>query len=243
MTCLARPTTVFTTFFTLLSISQACQAKVFTSLFPLALASHISLHPVFLLPPMILLTYDRICLEADEAAALNPEPEPKSPPGKPTALELIKDGPQRAVDYLIPYFVCFLLPIALSRFLVPSWNFVESLYLTPLSLPDLTPNPGLWWYFFIELFDPFRNFFLGVFWLHMFAYSIPLCLKFQRQPLAAVVLMLGVTAVFQPYANIGDAGTWLSALCLLSHDIERKLLHSSLTLRAKLLLTLFPVMQ
>ena len=32
-----------------------------------------------------------------------------------------------------------------------------------LTLPDLTPNPGLWWYFFTEMFDHFRAFFLMVF--------------------------------------------------------------------------------
>jgi len=32
-----------------------------------------------------------------------------------------------------------------------------------LTLPDLTPNPGLWWYFFTEMFDHFRPFFLMVF--------------------------------------------------------------------------------
>lgn len=31
------------------------------------------------------------------------------------------------------------------------------------TLPDLTPNPGLWWYFFTEMFDHFRPFFLMVF--------------------------------------------------------------------------------
>ncbi len=34
---------------------------------------------------------------------------------------------------------------------------------TSLTLPDLTPNPGLWWYFFTEMFDHFRPFFLMVF--------------------------------------------------------------------------------
>ncbi len=30
-------------------------------------------------------------------------------------------------------------------------------------LPDLTPNPGLWWYFFTEMFEHFRPFYLIVF--------------------------------------------------------------------------------
>ena len=37
------------------------------------------------------------------------------------------------------------------------------LIVTRLTLPDLTPNPGLWWYFFTEMFDHFRPFFLMVF--------------------------------------------------------------------------------
>jgi len=32
-----------------------------------------------------------------------------------------------------------------------------------LLLPELTPNPGLWWYFFTEMFDYFRPFFLMAF--------------------------------------------------------------------------------
>jgi hypothetical protein len=32
-----------------------------------------------------------------------------------------------------------------------------------LLLPDLTPNSGLWWYFFTEMFDHFRPFFLVAF--------------------------------------------------------------------------------
>jgi len=30
-------------------------------------------------------------------------------------------------------------------------------------LPDLTPNPGLWWYFFTEMFEHFRPLYLMVF--------------------------------------------------------------------------------
>lgn len=32
-----------------------------------------------------------------------------------------------------------------------------------LGVIDLTPNVGMWWYFFNEMFDHFRPFFRGVF--------------------------------------------------------------------------------
>jgi len=65
-----------------------------------------------------------------------------------------------------------------------------------LTLPDLTPNTGLWWYFFTEMFDHFRPFFLMVFsvcfplvpgsrhkftisQVHLLIYVVPICIKFQ----------------------------------------------------------------
>lgn len=34
-----------------------------------------------------------------------------------------------------------------------------------LGVSDLTPNVGMWWYFFTEMFDHFRPFFVGVFYV------------------------------------------------------------------------------
>lgn len=48
---------------------------------------------------------------------------------------------------------------ALARHVSPLWS-----RLTPrLTVSDLAPNVGMWWYFFTEMFDHFRAFFLGVF--------------------------------------------------------------------------------
>ncbi len=221
LTCLGQPTTVFTTLFILLSIKHACEAKMPTSAFALAVASYLSLHPAFLLPPIGMLCYDRLCQQQATTSATPPDQNPDSkaavdqrtlPPAIPFALLLTTI-----------FLATFALLLGLSSLLLPSFQFIPSVYLTPLQLPDLTPNPGLWWYFFIEMFDAFRSFFLGVFWLHMLSYSVPLCLRLRKQPLAAVVLMLGVNAVFEPYANIGAVGTALSCLCLLGHVFERTL--------------------
>lgn len=210
LTCLARSTSVFTTMLTLLSVIKACQAKATASIFALAMASSLGLHPILLAPPIGVLCYDRI--QQRHASRSKSDSRNTAPPG--------------AIAFTFRLAVTFgaitALLLLISRTLVPSWSFLESVYATPLTLPDLTPNTGLWWYFFIEMFDPFRSFFLGVFWLHMLSYSVPLCLRFQKQPLAAVVIMVGVIAVFEPYASAGDAGVFLSVLCLLSHTFERK---------------------
>jgi GPI-anchor transamidase subunit U len=48
-----------------------------------------------------------------------------------------------------------------------------------LTVPDLTPNVGLWWYFFTEMFDHFRSFFLMVFTAIVIIGTIPITIKFQ----------------------------------------------------------------
>lgn len=219
LSCLGRPTTAFTTCLVLLSIKHACHAQTMNSAFALAMASYISLHPVFLLPPVGLLCYDHACKQASSSQTQSE----KTTPGKVAIDQRKLPRPTSFSGQLLAGFTAataFLL--LLSRLLLPSWQFIPSVYLTPLQLPDLTPNPGLWWYFFTEMFDAFRSFFLGVFWLHMLAYSWPLCLRLRKQPLAATVLMMGIIAIFEPYANVGAAATWLSCLCLLGHVFERK---------------------
>lgn len=220
--CFGRPTTAFAAFFTLLSVKHACQAKVTTAAFALAIASYISLHPVLLLPPIGLLCYDQLCVQLAGRATMTEEGT--SGQGRVTRIACNKELLPPISTFAIVLVSTFLtfsgFLLVVSRLLLPSWQFLDSVYMTPLTMPDLTPNSGLWWYFFIEMFDAFREFFLGVFWLHMLSYSIPFCIRFRNQPLAAVVLMLGINAIFQPYANVGDVGTWLSSLCLLGHVFE-----------------------
>ncbi|KAK5126552.1 hypothetical protein LTR85_009486 [Meristemomyces frigidus] len=224
LTCLGRPSTVFTTFFTALSVSHACRAQTVTAAFALAIASYMSLHPVLLLPPVGMLCYDRLCVQIARKAHSPSADGDARGNGFNGKVAIDQRTQPKALAFSTQMLGTFAIALAflfaLSRLLLPSWQFIPSVYMIPLTMPDLTPNPGLWWYFFIEMFDAFREFFLGVFWLHMLSYSVPFCLRFQKQPLAAVVLMMGVVAVFEPYANVGDAGAWLSCLALLSHVFE-----------------------
>ena len=98
-----------------------------------------------------------------------------------------------------------------------SWEFLASTYAVQLLLPDLTPNAGLWWYFFIEMFDSFREFFLGVFWLHLSSYMGGLTFRLRKQPLFVIVVMLGVFAIFKPYPGISDTSLYFALLPLYRH--------------------------
>jgi phosphatidylinositol glycan class U len=140
------------------------------------------------------------------------------------------------------YFLHLVITTLASRLLLPSWSSLPSLTLTVLSVPDLTPNIGLHWYFAIEMFDHFRSFFGAVFQIHVTAYVVPLGIKFRNQPLFAVVMMCGIIATFKSYPSVGDVALYTSLLPLFPEALtymRHPLLTTSLFLYSAFLLPTF----
>lgn len=183
------------------------------SVLALALASYLSLYPALLLPPLLLLCYDRLAPDRKFASNI----------------------PMFYGTYISVFFgsIAWLLYIS-SVLTGGSWEFLSSTYGVHLLLPDLTPNVGLWWYFFIEIFDSFREFFLAVFWLHLGGYVGGLCLRVRKQPLFIITTLLGIFAVFKPYPTVSDASLYFALLPLYRHtfpcNISRTNFPSHLTL-------------
>jgi len=99
-----------------------------------------------------------------------------------------------------------------SRQLAGSWHFLYSTYGFHLTYPDMTPNVGIFWYFFIEIFDHFRAFFLWVFQMNAFFYVVPFSMLFREHPVAMFQALLAMAAIFKPYPTYADAGLWMSLL-------------------------------
>ncbi|KAJ3899821.1 cell division cycle protein 91 [Lentinula edodes] len=110
---------------------------------------------------------------------------------------------------ILEFFVYFAALSLVSTLIVGHWGWMGSTWGASLSLPSLTPNPGLWWYFFTEMFDHFRAFFLVVFEVHLLMYVAPICIKFQHDPLYALFLLTGILATFKPYPTLSDQGLFL----------------------------------
>jgi GPI-anchor transamidase subunit U len=193
-TCIGRPTSVFTTCAILHAISKAVQGNSFTAMFALSFAAYLSMYPILLFPPLALLCYDR-----------------RKPMKNPESMYSFVIGNVVAVGGSL-YSL-----LHMSSLITGSWEFLSSTYGVQLLLPDLTPNVGLWWYFFIEMFDSFRNFFLGVFWIHLSSYVAGLTIRLRRQPLFVLTLLLGIFAIFKPYPSISDTSLFLAMLPLYRH--------------------------
>ncbi|EPQ62783.1 GPI transamidase subunit [Blumeria graminis f. sp. tritici 96224] len=193
-TCVGRPSSVFTTCAILIAIAKAVAGASFSSMFAISVAAYLSMYPILLLPPLVILCYDR------------------RPSFKLSESFLaFASGNTLAVAGIL-YTLLYM-----SSIITGSWKFMESTYGVQLLLPDLTPNIGLWWYFFIEMFDSFRNFFLGVFWIHLSSYVPGLTIRLRRQPLFVLTTLLGIFAIFKPYPSISDTSLFLAMLPLYRH--------------------------
>jgi GPI-anchor transamidase subunit U len=152
------------------------------------------MYPALLLPPLVLLAYDR-----------------QHSSTRISSITLF------AGVAVLTATVCLSTLFVISYFLTGSWEFFSSTYGIQLTLTDLTPNVGLWWYFFVEMFDSFRSFFLGVFWLHLSSYVGGLSIRIRSQPLAVLTIILGIFSIFKPYPSIADISLFLAVLPLFRH--------------------------
>ncbi|KAG6004712.1 hypothetical protein E4U21_000803 [Claviceps maximensis] len=200
--CIGRSTSVFTSCAILHAMSHAVSGSAFNAMMALSFASYLSMYPILLLPPLILLTHDRRLAAAGAAA---------------------NDDGKRHLGFFVAKCVAVTSTslaalLGISYFLTNnSWAFLSRTYGIQLTLSDLTPNVGLWWYFFIEMFDSFRAFFLAVFWLHLTAYVGGLSIRIRTQPLAVLTILLGIFSIFKPYPSISDTSLFLAMLPLYWH--------------------------
>lgn len=223
---IAQSTNVFTN--TLIIFSMAASVswkKPFLGMGLLALATTLSLYPLCLFPALV------VCSIASDKVRNVPFTIPTSIRDK----NEIKDGTfSRSSISTIPrkyivqgailsitFFVYTGLYIYASYLIAGSWKFLQSTYMTIIVLKDLTPNMGLWWYYFVEMFSFFRPFFIAVFQLFLISFSLPITIRFYSYPLFAITSIVGIVALFKPYPEAGDLGLYLSLLPLFKPVLDR----------------------
>ncbi|KAI9096423.1 GPI transamidase subunit PIG-U [Phlyctochytrium arcticum] len=185
-TCLSQSTLVFASLAVVISIEYAIRGKRIISMMAIAVAAYLSIYHIMMAAPAILLLAAR--------------------PGTTVISEC-----RRSLPLLFSYLCCLLV---VSYALVGSWQFLRATYGTILFVPDLTPTIGLYWYFFIEMFDQFRTFFICVFQMLAFVFVIPLSLVFKNHPLFIVFILAAIIAIFKSYPSLGDTALYLAFLSM-----------------------------
>ncbi|KAJ7643983.1 GPI transamidase subunit PIG-U [Roridomyces roridus] len=220
---LALSTSTFENTLALLSLLFAARGHASPSLLAAAILLQLSLSSVVLLAPLVLLL------------ASSPVSQLASPRAFSGNVKII-------IPLLVEFLVYTSVLTLVSALVSGGWAWIPQTWGAILTLPDLTPNVGLWWYFFTEMFDHFRPFFLMVFSIHLLIYIAPVCIKFQYDYLYAAFILLGVLGTFKSYPTMADPGLFLSMIALfpeiypyLRYPIVTTLLH----LHAALLMPLF----
>lgn len=121
-------------------------------------------------------------------------------------------------NYLIVFASMLTILFCISYYIMGSWSFISNTLGFILTVPDLRPNVGLYWYFFTEVFEHFRWLFIASFQINVsLLYIVPLALRLRHDPMLLAFSYLAITAIFKSYPCIGDVGFYISLLPLWKH--------------------------
>ncbi|KAJ2905445.1 hypothetical protein GGI21_004165, partial [Coemansia aciculifera] len=157
-----------------------------------AVAAHLSLYPAILIAPIALMV-----------AATSPSEKQQNCRGLVATIALVIAKFAIATGALHVLFAA----IFGSQYFMATVDFT-------LRAADLQPNVGLFWYFFIEIFDEFRPFFFVVFQLTALAFAVPVSWRFRDDPLFAGTMLVGIISALKSYPSWGDLSLFLGLLPL-----------------------------
>ncbi|XP_071875282.1 phosphatidylinositol glycan anchor biosynthesis class U [Bombus fervidus] len=121
-------------------------------------------------------------------------------------------------NYLIVFASMLTILFCISYYIMGSWSFIWNTLGFILTVPDLRPNVGLYWYFFTEVFEHFRWLFIASFQINVsLLYIVPLALRLRHDPMLLAFSYIAITAIFKSYPCIGDVGFYMSLLPLWKH--------------------------
>ncbi|KAL3189742.1 hypothetical protein MRX96_021206 [Rhipicephalus microplus] len=194
LNCIGMATTLFSNFLLALYFASFVYGWWLIASVILAVETYKSFYPIMLLLPALLYLYEvkRSACSHRQASLL--------------------------VSAVVITFLVTLGGLLYGSYLVTgSWQFLHSTYGCICAVPDLTPNIGVFWYFFTEVFEHFRVFFLWIFQLNAFVYMVPLSIRLRKEPLLLFFLLVALTAVFKSYPSIGDVALYTSLLPVWKH--------------------------
>lgn len=116
-----------------------------------------------------------------------------------------------------------------------TWGFI-------LLVKDYTPNIGLYWYFFLEMFLNFTPFFKFVFHSHAVIMALPLAIRLGHRPFLLLWCQLLISCLFKAYPSVGDLVPYLTLLPLLHEQLQHMKLKLFLLNAFLLLAVLGPAM-
>ena len=88
-------------------------------------------------------------------------------------------------------------------------------------MQDITPNIGIFWYTFMEMFDRFWSYYLFIWNINPVMYVMPIAYKFRDNPLLAFVSTYYVISLFRIFPTCGSITFAIALLMLHPEQLRR----------------------
>ncbi|XP_010278563.1 PREDICTED: phosphatidylinositol glycan anchor biosynthesis class U protein-like isoform X2 [Nelumbo nucifera] len=234
ITCVGSSTSPIENLLIVLSLYGACLRIAPLAAFGWVLAMHLSLYPVILIIPVILLLgYGpdapprKLFLQKNSSENGNsPSCHGNYPCNEVTSQEKLPLHPflWRPVMHFMLWasFWLFYVFVLCSISLKQHGGLLEMLKRTHgfiLTMEDLSPNIGVLWYFFAEVFDFFRDFFLIVFHINILFMILPLAIRLKHRPCFLAFVYIAISSMLKSYPSVGDSALYLGILGLFINEL------------------------
>ncbi|KAF3448498.1 hypothetical protein FNV43_RR09211 [Rhamnella rubrinervis] len=217
----------------LLSLYGACTRMVPLAAFGWVMATHLSLYPVILIVPVILLLgygpdtpprklfLHRRCDKIDDNASSDRNCHQGEAVKQP---ELANVFSWRSVNlFLLWTIIWSLYVLVLCGIYVKQYGGLGEMFRRTygfiLTMQDLSPNIGVLWYFFAEVFDFFRNFFLVVFHMNILFMILPLAIRLNHRPCFLAFVYITTSSMLKSYPSVGDSALYLGLVGLFVNEL------------------------
>ncbi|KAK7265544.1 hypothetical protein RJT34_33164 [Clitoria ternatea] len=232
--CVGLSTSAIENLMVVLSLYGACARLAPLAAFGLVMATHLSLYPAILIIPVILLL------------GYGPDAPPRKLFCQKKNLEVGNStssdrscSEEEVKNRLRVQNVFSWRPVVLFLFWTLLWSsyilvlcgiyvqqhgglreLFKSTYGFILTIQDLSPNIGVLWYFFAEVFDFFRNFFLIVFHGNILLMIAPLALRLNHRPCFLAFVYIVISSMLKSYPSVGDLALYLGLLGLFAFELK-----------------------
>ncbi|XP_072957752.1 uncharacterized protein [Typha angustifolia] len=228
VTCLGLCTSPIDNLMAVLAIYGACSRLAPLAAFGYVIATHLSLYPAVLVLPVILLLGYGPDVPPTKLFLSNANGTNPSHSGHDRSA-ITSDKPDhhfswKPVLHFILWvsmwscYVLFLSSISLKETDGLQEMFKKT-YGFILTVEDLSPNIGVLWYFFAEVFDFFRNFFLLVFHVNILFMLLPLAIRLKHRPCFLAFVYISMSAMLKSYPSVGDSALYLGLLGLFANEL------------------------
>ncbi|XP_031096800.1 phosphatidylinositol glycan anchor biosynthesis class U protein isoform X1 [Ipomoea triloba] len=233
VTCMGFNTTPLENMFVIISIYGACKGLAPLAAFGWTIASHLSLYPAVLIVPVILLLgygpdapprklFLRIHSAKDEDISLSESNTSKGLTSQKKELTSFSWRP--VVLFLSWAFIWTSYILVLCGIFMRDFGGLQEMFKRTygfiLTVKDLSPNIGVLWYFFAEVFDFFRSFFLIVFHVNILFMILPLAMRLYHRPCFLAFVYMAICSMLKSYPSVGDSALYLGLLALFINELS-----------------------